>query len=211
VFIPLVDVLRCVKPHDDTWLVASIERADERDIMTGMLGCPICFAEYPIREGVVIFSESAPKPAFRAPVEADAIRLAAALDLTDPRMTVVLHGAWGAHAPLLRGFSPVQLLLVNPPAGMTSGDGVSIVRAEHAPLAHGSVNAVAVDADASSIMIESLRASLRAGGRMLGPVSVAVPAGLTELARDDEVWVAELPAGEATSRPIGLSRRAAEP
>src|SRR6185312_15233461 len=98
-FIPLVDVLRCVKPHDDTWLVASIERADERDIVTGMLGCPICFAEYPIREGVVFFAENAPTPAYVAPTEEDAMRLAAALDLTDARMTAVLHGSWGVHAP----------------------------------------------------------------------------------------------------------------
>lgn len=206
-FIPLVDVLRCVKPHDDTWLVASIERADDRDIVTGMLGCPICFAEYPIREGAVVFSEQAPVPAYRTPSEHDAIRLAAALDLTDARMTAVLQGAWGTHAPILRGIAPAQLLLVNPPQGISSGDGVSIVRADHAPIAHGAVNAVAVDASASQAMIDSLRAALRAGGRMLGPVSVAIPEGLSELARDDEVWVAERSAGEATSRPIGLSRR----
>ena len=210
-FIPLVDVLRCVKPHDDTWLVASIERADERDIISGMLGCPICFAEYPIRDGVVFFTEQAPAPDYAAPMEDDAMRLAAALDLTDARMTAVLHGAWGAHAALLRGISPVQLLLVNPPPGMSSGDGVSIVRAEHAPIAHGAVNAVAVDAHANPEMLASLRASLRAGGRMLGPVSVPVPDGLIELARDDEVWVAELSAGEATSRPIGLTRRMHQP
>lgn len=209
-FIPLVDVLRCVKPHDDTWLVASIQRAEDRDIISGTLGCPVCFAEYPIRDGVVLFSEQTPTPAYVAPMEDDAMRLAAALDLTDARMTAVLHGAWGAHAPLLRGISPVQLLLVNPPPGMSSGDGVSIVRADHAPIAHGAVNAVAVDADASAEMRASLRASLRAGGRMLGPVSMPVPEGLTELARDDEIWVAELPTGEATSRPVGISRRTRE-
>jgi len=40
---------------------------------------------------------------------------------------------------------------------------------------------------------------------------VPVPDGLIELARDDEVWVAELSAGEATSRPIGLTRRMHQP
>ena len=56
------------------------------------------------------------------------MRLAAALDLTDPRMVAVLYGAWGALAPVMRGFSPAHLLLVNPPAGIVSGDGVSVVR-----------------------------------------------------------------------------------
>jgi uncharacterized protein YbaR (Trm112 family) len=207
VFIPLVDVLRCVNAHEDTWLVATIERAEERDIVTGMLGCPICFAEYPIRDGVVYFTETAPEAAYRAPTEDDAMRLAAALDLTDARMTAVLQGAWGAQAPLVRGVAPAQLLLVNPPPGMSSGDGVSIVRAEHAPIAHGSMHAVAFDETATDAMVESLRACLRAGGRMLGPVSRSVPSGLSELARDEAVWVAEPSAGEAVSRPIGLARR----
>jgi hypothetical protein len=55
VFIPLVDSLRCIAGHEETWLVASIERSDERDIRRGFLGCPICFAEYPIRDGIAYF------------------------------------------------------------------------------------------------------------------------------------------------------------
>src|SRR5262245_47598274 len=55
VFIPLVDSLRCIAGHEDTWLVASIERSEERDIRHGFLGCPICFAEYPIRDGIAYF------------------------------------------------------------------------------------------------------------------------------------------------------------
>jgi len=138
-FIPLVDVLRCVRPHAETWLVASIDEAVERDIVTGALGCPICLAEYPIRNGIVSFDDDSPvdTPAV-VPSEEGAIRLAAALDLTDPRMTALLHGAWGAYAPIVRGVSPAQLLLVNPPNGIMSGDGVSIVRSSTvAPVARG--------------------------------------------------------------------------
>lgn len=206
-FIPLVDLLRCVNDHADTWLVASIDRAEDRDIIEGMLGCPTCLAEYPVHDGIVRFSVNVSRPALRAPREEDAIRLAAALDLTEPSMTAVLHGAWGAHAQILRGVSPAQLLLVNPPDGIASGDGISIVLAETAPLAYGSAHAVAVDATASDGMAASLLASLRAGGRMLGSVSLPVPANLTELVRDDAVWVARLELAAATSAPILPTRR----
>jgi uncharacterized protein YbaR (Trm112 family) len=207
-FTPLVDILRCPNAHDETWLVASIDRSEERDIREGTLGCPICLAEYPIREGVVRFAEVVPPPP-ATQREEDAVRLAAALDLTEPRMTAVLHGLWGALAPIVRGISPAQLLLVNPPPGIVSGDGVSIVRATTAPIARGSVDAVAFDASASEEMIASLVASLKGGGRMLGPAAAPLPNGLTELARDDEVWVAQLQAG-AVSSPIQLKRRPAE-
>ena len=203
-FTPLVDILRCPNAHDETWLVASIDRAVDRDILEGMLGCPICLAEYPIRAGIVHFAEVAPA-APSAPGDDDAVRLAAALDLTEARKTALLHGAWGALAPLVRGIAPSQLLLVNPPAAITSGDGVSIVRAASAPVARGSVDAVAAGADASDAMVASLVAVLRAGGRMAAPVTIRVPDALVELARDEAIWVAELQ-GASESAPISLTR-----
>ncbi len=206
-FTPLVDILRCPNAHEDTWLVASIERSEERDIREGTLGCPVCLAEYPIRDGVVRFADIAPSPAATQRDE-DAVRLAAALDLTDARMTAVLQGVWGALAPIVRGMSPAQLLLVNPPLGIASGDGVSIVHAASAPLARGSADAVAFDASASEGMIGSLVASLKGGGRMLGPAGSPLPDGVTELARDDDVWVALLAPG-AVSSPVQLKRRPA--
>lgn len=206
-FTPLVDILRCPNSHDETWLVASIDRSEDRDIREGTLGCPVCLAEYPIREGVVRFAEGvSPPPATQR--EDDAVRLAAALDLTDGRMTAVLQGVWGALAPIVRGMSPAQLLLVNPPLGIASGDGVSIVQATTAPLARGSADAVAFDASASEAMVESLVASLKGGGRMLGPAAASLPDGLTELVRDDDVWVAQLAPGSMSS-PIKLKRRPA--
>lgn len=209
-FIPLVDILRCVNAHDETWLVASIERADERDIKSGMLGCPVCAAEYPIRDGVVVFDDGVVRTPYRAPDEREAIRLAASLDLTEARTTAVLVGEWGAHAPMIRALSPSQLLLVNPPAGVVSGDGVSIVLVSlsaRAPLAVASVHAVAYDAGAHGEMIASLLQALRGGGRVVAPASSSVPAGLMELARDDDVWVAMRDAAETTSAPIGISMK----
>lgn len=207
VFIPLVDILRCIQPHADTWLVASIERADERFIIEGTLGCPTCLAEYPVRSGVVYFTKGLAPPRLQEPSEAEAMRLAAALDLTEPRMTALLHGTWGAHAQLVRGFSPSQLLLLNPPEGMVSGDGVSVLVSETAPLAQASIDAVALDAPLSDALLQSLRGSLRRGGRILAPIVLPVPTGFTELARDSEVWVARLDDAAIVSAPILPTRR----
>lgn len=205
-FIPLVDTLRCPNQHDETWLVASIERAEERDIKQGLLGCPSCYAEYPVVDGIVRFDD-AERPPFIAPDEREATRIAAALDLTDPRMTALLIGAWGAHAALIRSISPAQLLLVNPPDGIVSGDGVSIVLTKTAPLATASMDAIAVDALVSDAVVARLNATLRGGRRMLGPVARPVPTFLKELVRDDEVWVAELEPGAVTSAPVLPTRR----
>jgi uncharacterized protein YbaR (Trm112 family) len=206
-FIPLVDMLRCTQPHEETWLVASIDRAEDRDIIEGTLGCPSCLAEYPIRDGIVIFDAGVERPAYRQPSEQDVVRLAAALDLVDPRMTAVLHGAWGAYAPMVRGVSPVPLLLVNPPEGIASGDGASIVLAAIAPIAPGSVNGVAIDAGASGPMIASFVWALRGGGRMVGPVTMALPDNLVEITRDSDLWVARLDAEPMVSAPILPTRR----
>ena len=206
-FIPLVDSLRCPRPHAETWLVASIDRAEERDILEGTLGCPNCLAEYAIRDGVVYFNAAAVRAPFRAPDEMRATRLAAALDLTEPRMTAVLHGEWGAEALLVRAMSPAQLILINPPDGVVSGDGISIVMSDSAPLAQSSVHAVAVDTLASDAMIASLDAALAGGRRMLGPVALPIPPGYGQIARDAEVWVARLDAKVTVSTPIMPTRR----
>lgn len=206
-FLPLIDRLRCLNGHEDTWLVASIDRVEARDVIDGTLGCPVCSAEYGIRDGVALFGD-APVTPDQAPSSSDALRLAAALDLTDARMTAILHGSWGAHAAILRGLSPVQMLLVNPPLGVTSGDGISIVRAPVAPVAPGWADAVAIGRGASAAMAASLRTSLRGGGRLLAAAESDIPPGFAELARDDEVWVAELDPSAAAGAPVTLSRRA---
>jgi len=205
-FLPLIDRLRCLNVHEDTWLVASIDRADERDVVEGTLGCPVCSAEYRIREGVVWFGD-APAAAAQAPSSAEALRLAAALALTDARMTAILHGSWGAHASVLRGLSPAQMLLVNPPHGVTSGDGISIVRSPVAPVAAGWADAAALDLAAGDAMAASVTTSLRTGGRLLAPAGAELPAGFSELARDADVWVAQLDAGAVAGAPIAISRR----
>jgi uncharacterized protein YbaR (Trm112 family) len=198
VFIELVDDLRCPRLHDETWLVASTDRTEGRDIMQGTLGCPICRAEYPIRDGVVWFvePERAPAPASDRSMPADpevAVRLAAFLDLSDAQGFALLAGSWGSLAQLLRAMVPTHLVLLNPPAPVRAGNGISILHASsRIPLADATCRGVALDdAHVDPAYVHDAVRVLRPRGRLVAPASTPTPAGVTELARDDRLSVAE--------------------
>ena len=57
-------------------------------------------------------------------------------------------------------------------------------------------------------MSESLRAALRGGGRCSRARRPRSLPGFIELARDADVWVAQLDAAAAAGAPVAISRRA---
>ncbi|HEX7939073.1 MAG TPA: hypothetical protein VF483_08765, partial [Gemmatimonadaceae bacterium] len=61
------------------------------------------------------------------------------------------------------------------------------------PLAGLSARAAALDADMSPAQVASVVAAVRSGGRLLGPASMRLPAGVNEVARDESLWVGEKP------------------
>jgi hypothetical protein len=199
-FIEIVDAFRCTRPHELTWLVASADRLEDRDIITGELGCPVCGARYPIVAGVADFRDAAardPAPA-PAPAAADlserALRAAALLGLTEPGGLAVLAGAWGSAAHEVAALvDRVHVLAIDPPSAVSSGFGVSVARAGAVlPLRPESVRAVALDAaHATAPFLETSAAALRAAGRLLAPAGASVPAGIVERARDDHDWLGE--------------------
>jgi uncharacterized protein YbaR (Trm112 family) len=209
VFIELVDVLRCPNRHAETWLVLASEQMEDRDIMSGTLGCPICKAEFPIVAGVARFGEAVRVGARgELPDENEALRLAALLDLTDSRGYAILIGDTGRHAPLLRSMTDVQLMLVDPPPTVAMGFGLSGLTTPASgalPLAPASARAVALDEHATPALLSSVVGVLASGGRLLASVRLGLPDGVTELARDDRHWLAER--APAPSGIIGLSRR----
>jgi uncharacterized protein YbaR (Trm112 family) len=209
VFIELVDVLRCPNRHAETWLVLASEQMEGRDIMSGTLGCPICKAEFPIVDGVARFGDAARAGApSELPDESEALRLAALLDLTDSRAYAILIGDTGRHAPLLRAMTDVQLLLVDPPLAVAMGSGLSGLTTHASgalPLAPASARAVALDEHTTPELLSSALAVLAPGGRLLAPVRLALPDGVSEFARDHRHWLAER--ASAPSGIIGLGRR----
>jgi uncharacterized protein YbaR (Trm112 family) len=121
-FIELIDVLRCPKAHEESWLVLASRRIDGRDVMDGVLGCPVCASEFPITDGVVRFANDVKGDAAQTQSsEAEALRLAALLDLATPRGYAIVTGTLGGSAPALRTLTDVQLLLVNPPPNIEMG------------------------------------------------------------------------------------------
>jgi uncharacterized protein YbaR (Trm112 family) len=204
-FIDLVDVLRCPNSHEETWLVLAAERIDGRYVFDGVLGCPVCKTEFPIIAGVARLDRGNPRRTGSLPPdENEAVRLAALLNLSDPRGFAILIGATGSHASKLRELTEVQLLLVDPPSGVEMGAGVSGLTTDREvaahPLAYESARAIAFDEETTAEALESRLGVVSVGARILASVSLPLPASVRELARDDRHW---LGAREPTSRTSG--------
>jgi hypothetical protein len=208
----VVDALRCTAAHEDAPLVASISRRADRDIVTGLLGCPICFAEYPIENSVAIFGDGPvaaadpPPDPYREPADELAMRCAAMLNLYDPGGIVLLGGAWADAAADLLEMARALVIVVAARETVRLGNGIAAVRTgAMLPFAPGSVRGIALDARTStpSLVLSAVRA-LKPGGRLIAPVAAALPPGVTERARDDRHWVGEV--GSAVSAPVQLGR-----
>ncbi len=197
-FIELLDLLRCPKPHDDTWLVTSFNKVSNRFVETGTLGCPNCSAQYPIENGVADFTggvSSASCEEQRAAAshrrEEMATRAGAFLDVTEPGATVVLGGVWSYAAEELSNLAEVRVFAVNPAPGVKETATVGLVRvAAELPLATDSCLGVAVDAWFNSGIVAASARVVRPGGRIVGPTSIPPSAELAVLAQDEEYWVA---------------------
>jgi uncharacterized protein YbaR (Trm112 family) len=192
-FIELVDALRCPRTHEESWLVASATRMEARHIVDGTLGCPVCMAEYPIRDGVVDFRrEGAPPIAEVIDSSGElAMRTAALLDLTDATGFAVLTGAWGGIANELSRIVETPLIVVDPPGDVVGMPGISVVRCDDAlPIAPAAARALALDGG-SEARVRSAVSAVKAKGRIMGATTLDIPAGPKELARDAPMWVAE--------------------
>ena len=211
-FIELAGSLRCVHEHEPSWLVASAFRVEDRDIVSGELGCHICGARYPVETGVADFRElgsaatasperaPGPPPPPDAPYGADpdelALRTAALLGLTTPGGVIVLAGQWSpAAAPLASGeiAERAHILVLDPTVDVQSGNGISIaLSARRPPLRPATVRGMALDASHSDpLYVASAAEALLPGARLIAPLSAPIPPTLAELTRDPHFWLAE--------------------
>jgi hypothetical protein len=193
-FIELIDHLRCPRQHEESALVAAIDRTEGRYVAEAVLGCPLCGARYPVRGFIAHFDGDGPPPrAAAAPpaaaTEDEVVRLAALLGLETSEGYALLAGSRALPAaPLAVGYG-VQCVAASPPDEVTPGDGVSILRVgARLPFAEGSLRAAAFDDAARA---EEVVRVVRAGGRIVGPAASHVPSGVTLLARDERDWVGE--------------------
>jgi hypothetical protein len=109
--------------------------------------------------------------------------------------------------------SNTPLLLVNPPADVPSAVSAGVLLSRDVvPLAASSARAVALDELASPSVVQTAVRAVRAGGRVLGPITLELPGGVTELVRDDRIWVGEkTAASDPAPAPRLISIRRAPP
>ena len=194
-FVDLIESLRCPRPHDPSQLVVAAGRVVDRHILDGTLGCPTCAAEFRIAGGITQFEIPArPTPA-AAPDAALGLRIAAFLELTDARGFAILCGTWGAQLDPIQRVADTPLLLINPPMSYGGEPAGVILCGDVAPLAQSSARAAALGADMPEGLLASVVRAVRTGGRLVGPVSLGLPDGVTEVARDETLWVGEKPGG----------------
>lgn len=203
--VELADLFRCTAVHEDSWLVAAAYESVERVIMNGVLGCPVCGAEYPIIDGETNFAAGHERAAGEPLDAAGTFRLAAQLDLSAPGKTVVLIGYDMQSALALQQLVPCRVVVVNGPRGMIEQDGAVIARircGDTVPVANASLHGIATRLDHLPANFLQL---LRAGGRLVASAGIAIPPGTSEIARDHLEWVVARDA--VTSAPVSLSRR----
>lgn len=203
-FIELIDALRCPADHPASNLVAALDRIEDRNVIHGMLGCPVCRSEFQIRDGDLwMVTNAMPAAPTRAKQpEEDALRLAASLDLRSDTGFAILRGAWCALALPIVEISPTHLVLLDPPLNTAAGVGRSIIHAGGTvPFAPSTSIAVAID---DSERAYALSLTVKPPGRVVGPIDVPLPKDVKELVRDDRWWVAEK---ENATAPITLGRR----
>ena len=208
--VDLADALRCIRPHEPAALITSVERLAGRQIVTGSLGCPVCDARYPVIDGAAVFDPAtyercraaSPGPPAN---DADVIRVGALLDLTDPAGWVLLEGAASAAGAALHAMLDSAVVMLNPPGPVATDAETSVIYASIVPFSPGLARGAALSADVSRAVADSVVSAVRPGGRVMGPVSVPLPGGVVELARDAYGWVGTRHS-EPTSVPVSLAR-----
>ena len=202
-FVELLDKLRCLNAHEDSPLVVTTAVTFERHIREGLLGCPVCLAEYSIHNGVVDYGGTVPVPALSMDYfsEERATKLAAMLALDERGGFYVLDCMSSLFTADLAAFSPdAQFIAISGYAEVSGARG--ILRCDTLPLARASARGIALDRSEQA-MIHSAVLALAPGGRLVAPANADEPDGIVMLARDDEHWVG---VRDATPQLVGLER-----
>jgi uncharacterized protein YbaR (Trm112 family) len=199
VHIELTEMLRCPAAHEDSFLVLSTGEMVGRMVRSGILGCPVCHREYPITKGVVQFSDpgrpaSPPLAAAQGP-RPDAQTLQALLDLSGPGGYVVLVGAAATHAVgLAELMGGIHFVGVDAPPGIVEQPALSLVAgAPGIPLRSAMARSVVLGPDARTPpwLAEAQRVLLRGRRLVVEDAAVTPPAGVTQLAAGQGLWVGE--------------------
>jgi uncharacterized protein YbaR (Trm112 family) len=185
-FIEITEYLKCPANHAAAWLVLAPERLEQRHVVTGMVGCPVCKSEYAIRDRVVQFG-TAPAWSGAAHVPG-AATVQALIGLESPGGVVVLVGSAADVATELATLMPgVHLIVVNAerPAPGTS----PVESASGLPLRDRMARGVVLGGEAVDWVAEARRVVLPGQRVVVLRDAVPVVEGLEALASGDGLWV----------------------
>jgi len=188
-FIELTDHLRCPRDHDEAFLVLLPGKAENRDVKTGQLGCPVCGWETDFIEGVVDFG-GGNSPVQETSLSAEAVKTF--LGLFGPGGFAALVGTPGSlFVDLAEQVRGVSWVLVNPPEGTPSVLPSSVVRAGRLPLKAASMRGVVVGRDYASdaIWVRDAIGSVLPGLRFVVEGPAAEMPGIEVLGETAEMWV----------------------
>lgn len=198
--VELIDRLRCPGPHADSWLVAHADETEDRRIIEGTLGCPVCSREFRIIDGDVWMGDDEPPMVAvdlaSNPDPEPAMRLAALLNVGDSGGLYLIEGMLSTLVFQLTEVGSARWLLLSPPIGI-SAEGTIRGAGTRVPFARASVRGVALTQD-SAALAQAAADVLLPGGRLVAPWNTPLPAGMEELASDREQWVAQKVAGYDT-------------
>lgn len=194
----LTEILRCPRDHEESFVVCVAHRSEGRHVVAGVVGCPVCLAEFPIRDGVLAFAAHpgapVPPPEREGAEVLTADALATFLDLRGPGGYVVLAGGAGRLAPALTALLPdVHHVVVNAPRDAARSPDCSYVSCpDRIPVKAAQVRAVVLGAGCTGgpWPAEAARVLLR-GLRVVIEDERASPDGISELARGAGVFVGE--------------------
>jgi uncharacterized protein YbaR (Trm112 family) len=196
----VVERLICPNTHAATPLVVRADATVHGALERGVLGCPACQSEWNVDDGVARFGARADL----GTTSADPAVLAALLDLTEPGRLVIVDGlADDACAALARDYGALVIALDprerGPHAAVIEG-------ASQAPVSAGAARgAVLMRTERDVAFIDSVVRTVAARGRVVGGTAVSVPSAVTEMARDERLWVG---ARDEVSAPVALRRGA---
>jgi uncharacterized protein YbaR (Trm112 family) len=194
--IEFIDLLRCPRPHEETWLVAALQQMEGRHVVEAKLGCPVCGAEFFIRDGVALFDDDDAIDAGAQPLgDDDVMHIAAFLNLTAPGKIVLLAGRLASASESLGERVDARVISLNSTSrtNITRLDRVAEIRAATPlPLAAKSLDAIALDdAHSTPQLLAEAGKVLRPRGRLVAGSEAELSAEFRELARDSDHVVAE--------------------
>ncbi|HKS06368.1 MAG TPA: hypothetical protein VJR92_08660 [Gemmatimonadaceae bacterium] len=194
----VVERLICPNDHEPTPLVVRADATAHGALTRGVLGCPKCESEWKVDGGVARFGPRAELPH----ASADPAVLAALLDLTEPGRLIIVDGVSAETCAALARDYGAMIVALDPPE---SGSYAAVIEgATHAPVSAGVARgAVLMRAVRDAAFNESIVRAVGPRGRIVGAPDVRIPRDVTEMARDDRLWVG---ARDDVSAPVSLRR-----